>query len=263
MRRYRSQHFQVNFDRFLPGRGTIYLRFQTRHLIHQLHQTRNDGVELEGFEIIGHHLQGLMYLAAQYFFDFCVALGSNRFKNRRPDAAQPALYPIDTAAAPRATHIPASKEHQESADRIRPISLHEIIGRNHIAAALRHLFGILAQHHALVAQLDHGFRAFGNANIPQGFVEETRIHQVHVGVFDAAGISIHWHPVVILRGVEGALGIIRTQVAQMVPGRTHKGIHRIGIPFSIATAHRALGKTPGRVQLQRGFPGRLPFHVIG
>ena len=122
---------------------------------------------------------------------------------------------------------------------------------------------VFTQYHALVAQLGHRLRAFGDAHIAQRLVEETRIDQVHGGMLDTASVDVYRHPVVVLSLIERPIVIIRAQVAQVIPGRAHESVHRVGFARGRAAAYRAFGVLPGRMEFQRTLAGRAPFNVIG
>ena len=93
-------------------------------------------------------------------------------------------------------------------------------------------------------------------------MEETRVHQVHGGMLDAASISVDRHPVVVLGLIERAFSIFGGQVAQVIPRGTHERIHRIGLAQGLPAAHRAFGLFPGWVQFQWAFTGGLPLHIL-
>ena len=159
--------------------------------------------------------------------------------------------------------LPSGKEHQVGAHRVRAIFVHQHIRRDHVAFALGHLAVVLRQHHALVAQLHHRLVAFGDAHVAQRLVEEARVQQVHGGMFNAACVRVNGHPVVVLGFIERTLVVVRRQVTQVIPRRAHEGVHRVGFADGRFTAHRAGCVLPRRVQLQRRFARRLPFHIFG
>ena len=85
---------------------------------------------------------------------------------------------------------------------------------------------------------------------------------MHSGVLYPAGVSIDGHPVIILNGVKWPFIVIRAQIPQMVPGRTHKSIHRIRLALSRLSTNRAGRIFPGWVQLQRALTRGQPFHIL-
>src|SRR5690606_13062419 len=114
-----------------------------------------------------------------------------------PDAPQPAAIALDAGAGPRSAQFPTTEENDVCANCVSTITSNQIIRVDHVTPALAHFFAVFAQNHALVAQLQHGLIAVGDAAIACGFVEEARVNQVHGSVFGAAGISVDWHPIVI------------------------------------------------------------------
>ena len=93
-------------------------------------------------------------------------------------------------------------------------------------------------------------------------MEEAGVDQVHSGVLGAAGVGVYRHPVVVLGRVKRTLGVIRAEVAQVIPAGAHEGVHGVGFAFSGTTANWAGGEAPGGVQLERAFARGQPFYVI-
>ena len=85
-------------------------------------------------------------------------------------------------------------------------------------------------------------------------MEETRVDQMHGSVLDTAGIGVHRHPIVILLGIEGTFAVMRTQIAQVVPRRAHKGVHGVRLALGRFATYGAGGVLPGGVQLERTLP---------
>ena len=90
-------------------------------------------------------------------------------------------------------------------------------------------------------------------------LEETSVQQVQDGVFYAADVLIHVHPVVRLFLVKRFLGIVGIAISQEIPGRIYKGIH--GIEFAnrlLATAWAgSLSKGLGSLQWRISLAGEL------
>jgi hypothetical protein len=87
--------------------------------------------------------------------------------------------------------------------------------------------------------------------------------QVHGGVLDPSGVDIHWHPIVVVFLVEGRLGVMWAQVAQVISGRAHESVHCVGLAHGGLVAHRAGVILPGRVDSWRVDAAGAPFDVIG
>ncbi len=260
-----SQHLQVDLLRFLPGVAASRARFSRLvHFVQQFHQCGDDRVELKVLEVTRHLAQGLVDLAAQILLRFFgTSPGQGWVGEQGPGTADPAGGSFDALRVPRRTHLPAREEHQVGAYGVSAVFVHQDVWRDHVAAALGHLLVVLAQHHALIAQLDHRLVAFGDARIAQRLMEEARVQQVHRGVLDAARVGIHGHPVIVFGLIERTLVIFRRQVAQVIPRRAHERVHRVGLALGRSAAHGTGGVLPGRVQLQRRLAGRLPLHVLG
>ncbi|MPN49253.1 hypothetical protein SDC9_196868 [bioreactor metagenome] len=82
------QHLNIDLAHFVPGRTAVSIGFQLGHLVHQLHQAGNDGVELELLKVIGNHFQSLVHFAAQHLDSiFLDCDGFQRFQNGSPHTA--------------------------------------------------------------------------------------------------------------------------------------------------------------------------------
>ena len=94
-------------------------------------------------------------------------------------------------------------------------------------------------------------------------MEEAGVDQVHGGMLDPAGVDIHGHPIVVLLRIEGGFVVVGAEVAQVIPGGAHEGVHGIGLALGLPAAFRAGGVAPGWVQLQGAFAGGQPLDIFG
>ena len=69
-----------------------------------------------------------------------------------PDAREEAEHALDAGHAPRLRLLERAHEHLVSRSESAPYSRDDVVGIDHVAAALRHLLAVLAQDHALVDQ---------------------------------------------------------------------------------------------------------------
>ncbi len=204
-------------------------------------------------------MQLTSYLADQ---SFCWFTALNRFGEQGPSAVEPALGSGDTLAVPGSPQVPAGKKHQVAPHGISAVFPDQLIRGNHVSPGFGHFFSVLTQNHTLVAQLSHGLVPFGNAHIPQGFMEKPSVNQMHVGVLNTSGVNVHRHPVIVFLLVKRPFGIGRAEIAQVVPGGAHESIHSVGFPGGFFPAVGTDGVLPGGMQLKWAFSGRQPFNLI-
>ena len=96
----------------------------------------------------------------------------------------------DPGRAPRAALVPRAHEHQEQADRVGAVALHELVGVLDVAAALGHPLAVGAQDLALVEQLLERLVLLDQADVAHRLREEAGVEQVHHGVLGAAGVLV-------------------------------------------------------------------------
>ena len=75
--------------------------------------------------------------------------------------------------------------------------------------------------------------------ITQDLHKETGIKQMEDGMFNAADILVHAHPMIDRFMAEGCLIVMGIGVTQIVPARADEGIHRIQFTRCRAAAFRA------------------------
>ena len=180
-----------------------------------------------------------------------------------PHAGQPAGDAVHPLGIPGAALIPGANEHQEAAHGVGAHLPYHIVGVDHIVAALAHLFVVLPQNDALVEQPQERLLEVQQPHIVERLDEEARIEQVHHGVFGAAGVLVHRQPMAGQRRVHRPGGVVRAEVAQHIPRRIHKGVHRVGFPPGRAAALRADGVDESGVDGQGRFAGGPEFGVAG
>ena len=88
---------------------------------------------------------------------------------------------------------------------VRAVPRHHVVGRDHVAQALRHL-GAILDHHALGEQTTRPARR--SCTMPRSRMNlgpEARINQVQNRVLDAANVLVDGEPVVDGRGIQRRL----------------------------------------------------------
>ena len=85
----------------------------------------------------------------------------------------------------------------------------------------------------------------------QDLDEKPRVEEVQDRMLDATGVLIHGHPVVRKLRVERLRALMWAGVAQEVPGRVDKGVHRVCLTARLATALRTLRLPELRALRQR------------
>ncbi len=91
------------------------------------------------------------------------------------------------------------------------------------------------------------FPGFGMADIAQIIkyhMPEARIEQVQHGVFGAAHVEVHRHPVFFLFQVPGLLLVMRVQVTQIIPAGAGPLRHGIGLAQAAASGFRVFVLQP-------------------
>ena len=76
------------------------------------------------------------------------------------------------------------------------------------------------------------------------------------------GIQIHRQPIFHFSSIERGTPSFGTGVPQEIPGRTHKSIQRVRLPFSRAATGRAGGIHELLIIFQRRFAGGLEFGIF-
>ena len=70
-------------------------------------------------------------------------------------------------------------------------------------------------------------------------------------MFDAANILINWHPAVRVKRIKRRVSIMRVGIAQIIPARTGKRIHRIGFATRRRTTFRACARSKTLMRCER------------
>ncbi len=146
-----------------------------------------------------------------------------------PHVVQPSHDALDAARIPRPALIPRADEHQVRPHRVGAVAVHQVVRVHHVAAALGHLLGVLAQDDALVEQPQHRLVEVHQPQIAHDLGPEAGVEQVHRGVLDAAGVLVHGQPGHGGR-VDGAQVVVGAQVAVLVPRRVHERVHGVRVP---------------------------------
>lgn len=92
--------------------------------------------------------------------------------------------------------------------------------------------------------------------------EEAGVHEVKDGVFDTADVLVDVHPVIGLLGIPGLFIVAGVGIAQEVPRRADKGIHRVRFPFGRAAAFRAGAVDEAFARRQRRYGTGREFDVF-
>ncbi len=116
---------------------------------------------------------------------------------------------------------------------------HDFVGRDDVAARLRHLLPVLRrQQHALIAQLGERLIEVDQPGVVHHLGPEAGVQQVHDGVLRAADVGIDRQPGADGGRVERPLGLVRAGEAQEVPRRTGEAVHRVRLALGRAAALR-------------------------
>ena len=136
----------------------------------------------------------------------------------------------DALGAPRLGSFERPEEHQVHAERVGAVVLDDGVGVDDVAAALGHLLAVFAHDKALVEELRERLRRREDANVVQEAMPEARIQQVEHGVLGAADIEVGAAPILERFGRGDVLGVLRVEVAEVIPARTRPLGH--GVRFA-------------------------------
>ena len=105
---------------------------------------------------------------------------------------------LDAAPVPRAALVPGAYEHEEAAQGVRAVAVHEVLRVDHVAAALAHLLRVLAQDDALVEEPLNGSPKSTSPRSRIDLGQEAGVEQVQHRVLDAAGVLVYREPLLAL-----------------------------------------------------------------
>jgi hypothetical protein len=119
------------------------------------HHLRDRGVEAQALDVLADLLDrfvqqlGLGGIGGGVRDDLGVhgAVGADEFA---PDLLQETVHALDAARVPRLHRLERAEEHQVQAQRVGAVRLDDGVGVDDVAAALGHLFAVLAEDDALV-----------------------------------------------------------------------------------------------------------------
>ena len=167
------------------------------------------------------------------------------------------------AGAPRAALVPGAHEHQVQPDRVGAVARDQRVGVLDVAAALAHPLAVGAQDLALVEQPVERLALVHQPQVAHRLGEEPAVQQVHHGVLGAARVLVHGGPVLDEVHVHRALGVVRREVAEPVPGRVDERVHRVRLAPRGRAALRAVDGQEVHVAGERVVAGAAVVHGLG
>jgi len=254
----REEHLHERLDGE-PGLGGFPLGFvQPVEHVHQFHQRRDRRVESEiFFDVARNPRDGLMGLDLQ-FVEARVGggaglRGARQLVRQSPDPVEEAPHAFDALRRPFELGPRRRGEQDEHPAGVHPEPLDDFRRFHHVALGFGH--GRTAQgDHPLRQQVGERFVARQQSLVAQDLVEKTGIDEVHAGVLDAPDVLVHRQPGVRLAGIERPVGVLRVEIAGVIPGRVHERVHGVRLAPGFPPARRTHGLNE-RVGLgQRGFP---------
>ena len=267
MRRNGRQHQQKLLNALPPGRRVnAALGPHLAQMIRQFHQSGDSRVELELVQIVVALADRLMQNPQG--IPYRLPVGGRRRQvlriplHKHPHPVKPPRHPVNPHIAPRPALVPRANEHQETAHRVGPHQSHHIIRVDHIAPALAHLFVVRPQNHPLVEQAQKGLVKIHQPHIPHCLDEKAGIEQMQHGVFRSPGVLVHRQPLFQQLRVERAAIILGADIAQQIPGRIDKSVHRIRFPPRRPAALRTVHIEKRRMTGQRRLAGRLELRIL-
>src|SRR5260370_9045357 len=109
--------------------------------------------------------------------------------------AQEAMYAFQPGFLPVKIAVRRRSEERIYAGGIGAVAGHHVVGRNHVALALRHRSAIF-DHHALGKQAEHGLVVLHDADVAHELGPETRITKMQDAVFATADVRVAPTPVI-------------------------------------------------------------------
>ena len=205
--------------------------------VHHLHDSRDGGVELRAVEVLGalHDravelaIERLGGLVGKRAFDIALGGRLGKLAHGTPGALEEAVAARNGLGIPVEVLLGRGDEENGQAHGVGAIGLDDRAGRHDVALGLAHRLAVLVLHHALAQQVDEGLVDVAQAQVAADLGPETRVEQVENGVLDSADVVVDAHPVVRAVLVEGQLRVVRVDVAQVIPARAGKGVHRVGL----------------------------------
>ena len=210
-------------------------------LIDHGHHGGNGGVHLQGIDVLGDLLDGLVD-------DGLVGRGHlitlSGVLRQVPHTVQEPLGALDGIVGPGSGLLKVADEHDIKPHGVGAVLLHDVVGVHHIAPGLGHLLAALTQDHAVAGALGIGLLSGHHADVIEELVPEAGVEQVQRGVLHTTVVPVHGRPVVQrLLGGQG-LVVVGVHIAQEVPGGTGPLGHGIRLTLGRAAALGAGGVDP-------------------
>ena len=168
-----------------------------------------------------------------------------------------------TPRAPRLHCLQRPHEHFIEPHRIGPELVHDLVGIHDVAAGLRHLLVIFPKHNPLMHQFLERLRSTDRPDVVQNLVPKARIEQMQHGMFAAADIEIHRHPVPFQCRIDELPLILRVDKSQVIPAGAGPLRHRVGFTERCRPTDRIGGRQPVGEIRERAFTVPRRFKVVG
>ena len=148
--------------------------------------------------------------------------------DQRPEALQEAVAAGDAAVGPLGVVLGRPQEQHVEAQRVGAVARDQLVGRDDVALRLGHLGAVLVDHALREEALERLLEA-DEAGVVEDLREEARVEQVQDRVLDAADVLVDGQPAIDVLPLPGGLGVVRVDVADVVPGRAHERVHGVGL----------------------------------
>ncbi len=259
---------RVGLDQRDQGRGRepddrgLGVAAPRRSLVEQLHGRGDGGVEVEALcRVASRLVDRPVRLARQREAALAQpggrgGRGSEAYAvlgqaaHHRPQALEKPVAAGDAAVGPLGVVLGRAQEQHVEAQRVRAVAGDQLVGRDHVALRLGHLGAVLVDH-ALREQALEGLLEADQPGVVEHLREEARVEQVQDRVLDAADVLVDGQPAVDIAPLPGVVGVVRVDVADVVPGRAHERVHRVRLALRGPAALRARHVDPVRGRRQR------------
>ena len=210
-------------------------------LVHHGHHCGNGGIVLHGLVVLGYLLYGTVYQRL-HLGPYAVKIVYHIL--HAPDPVQePAATPC-ALCTPGYGLIKCAHKHLIEPEGICAHLLHYIVGIDHVAPGLGHLFAVLAQYHAVAGALFVGLLGGHYAYIIEELIPEAGVEQMQRGMLHASVVPVHGHPVFEGFTACKLLVVVGVAVAYEIPAGARPVGHGVGLAVCRAAALGAGGLYP-------------------
>jgi len=195
--------------------------------------------------------------------NLCGICDRGSFFQKPLDTAREFYNRLKALVIPRSSVCIGEAEGEIGAEYVGAVFADVLIRRHRVALGLRHAVAVGPEDDALVHQGFERFVKIEKTQIAQYLADESGIKKMHRRVLGSADVLVNGaHPVDEI-SVKRRPVIFVVRVAELIPGRIDKCVHRIRIALRWRAAFGTSRVHEGLILGKRGFSVRTEFDVIG